>query len=89
MKPMPSCPEVRERLTDYSDGVLPVWEALTLRWHLRACAACRTFHQGLETVPILAQRLLTHQPGPAPPEAVAALEAALRRIAAARGEPLN
>ena len=87
MKLMPSCREVRERLTEYSEGALPLRERLALRFHLLLCAACNRFYQALKALPGVARLLLAAQTLPPPPEAQAALEAALRRIKARQEQP--
>jgi anti-sigma factor RsiW len=83
MKLMPTCREVRERLTDYAEGVLTRRERAAIWLHLRVCAACAAFHRGLRALPGLARGLLGPA-GPPPAEAVAALEGALRRLGASR-----
>ena len=80
MKLMPSCREVRERLTDYSEGALTARERASLWLHLLLCSACTAFYRGLRAVPGVA-RLLLPPEAPPPPEAAEALSGALRRIA--------
>jgi len=87
MKLMPSCREVRDHLTEYHEGALPFWARFTLRCHLLLCTACAGFDHGLRALPAMAKRLLAHCHEPAPPEAVKALDGALRRIGADRGLP--
>jgi anti-sigma factor ChrR (cupin superfamily) len=82
VKLIPSCREVREHLTEYAEGALPLRERLALRLHLLLCEACRAFNQGFQALPGIARFLLAHREEPLPPEAVRALEGALRRIQA-------
>jgi hypothetical protein len=81
MKIFPSCREVRERLTDYTEGTLSFRERLSLRFHLLICAACNAFFLGLRQVPWVARYLLPPGEPPAD-EAGQALAGALRH----RGE---
>ncbi len=83
MKLLPSCREVRERLTDYAEGELTFRERAAVRLHLLLCAACAAFHRGLQALPGVARLLLAPEQPP-PAEAARALEAALRRIDAGR-----
>jgi len=80
MKLLPTCREVRERLTDYSEGSLSFRERVSVRMHLLLCVACNAFYRGLRAVPGVARFLLGPEPPPPPPEAAKALEASLRRI---------
>lgn len=82
MKLLPSCQDVRDYLTEYAEGALPLRECWALRFHLLRCSACRTCQRGLLALPGLAKSLLAHGPAPAPPEATRALAAAMRRITA-------
>ena len=79
MKLLPSCREVRERLTDYTEGTLTFRERLSLRFHLLICSACTAFYRGLRALPGVARFLLPPEQPP-PAEAAQALEGALRRI---------
>ena len=83
MKLLPSCREVRERLTDYSEGSLGFRERASVRLHLLLCAACNAFYRGLRALPGVARFLLGPEQPP-PPEAGRALEGALRRIGGRR-----
>ena len=76
---LPSCRETRERLTDYSEGALPVRERALLGMHLLICSACTAFYRGLLAVPGLARFLLLPE-APPPDEGTEALSAVLRRI---------
>ena len=86
MKLLPSCRDVRERLTEYSEGALPLRERLALRLHLLLCTACNRFYQDLKALPGMARLLLAPGAQPTPPEALKALEGALHRISR-RAEP--
>jgi len=79
MRNFPSCREVRERLTDYTEGSLSLRERIALRFHLLICGACNAFFQGLRQVPGVA-RLLLKPEDPAPAEAAEALAGALRKL---------
>jgi anti-sigma factor ChrR (cupin superfamily) len=76
---LPTCREVRERLTEYAEGALTRRERLGLWLHLLVCPACAAFRRGLLALPRLAKDLLG--PGAAAPEAGTALREALRRLA--------
>jgi predicted anti-sigma-YlaC factor YlaD len=79
MKLLPSCREVRERLTDYSEGTLTLRERASMWVHLMLCSACTAFYQGLRALPGVARFLLG--PGQPPPdEAAQALQGALRHL---------
>ena len=79
MKFLPSCRQTRERLTDYSEGALPLrWQVL-LWMHLLICSACTAFYRGLRAVPGVAKFLTTPEEPPLA-EVNEALSAALRRI---------
>jgi predicted anti-sigma-YlaC factor YlaD len=80
MKLLPSCREVREHLTEYSEGACPWWERLALRFHLLICGACNGFYHGLQALPKLVRRLLPPVDPVPPPEAVEALANVLRRL---------
>jgi predicted anti-sigma-YlaC factor YlaD len=80
MKLLPSCREVRERLTDYTEGTLSFRERVSLRMHLLICSACTAFYRGLRALPGVARFLLEPEQPP-PAEASQALSGALRRIA--------
>ena len=84
MKLLPTCREVRERLTELDEGAVPWWEALALRFHLLMCSACSRFQLGLRALPALARRLLEHSEEAPPAEALLALEQVLKRIAGKR-----
>jgi anti-sigma factor RsiW len=79
MKLLPSCREVRERLTDYAEGGLSFRERASMCLHLLLCSACAAFHRGLRALPGAA-RLLLGPEQPPPAEAARALEVTLRRI---------
>ena len=79
MKLLPSCRETRERLTEYSEGALPVRERVLLWMHLQMCSACSAFYRGLRAVPGVARFLLTPEEPPSA-EGAEALSAAMRRI---------
>jgi predicted anti-sigma-YlaC factor YlaD len=79
-RPPLTCAQVRERLTEYAEGTLPLVEGIALCGHLLECPPCRRLHQRMRALAGLAGLLLG--PGPAlPPRAARmALEEALRRI---------
>ena len=79
MKLMPTCREVREHLTEYSEGSLTRRERFSVWLHLLMCVACASFYKGLRALPRLAKVLLGAE-GPPPAEAADALEKALRRL---------
>ena len=79
MRLLPTCREVRERLTDYAEGALTRRERAGVWLHLLVCSACDAFYRGLLALPRLARGLLGAE-GPPPPEAAGALEQALRRL---------
>ena len=79
MKLLPSCREVRERLTDYTEGTLSFRERVSLRMHLLICSACNAFYRGLRALPGVARRLSGPEQPP-PPEAARALAEALRHL---------
>jgi len=84
VKLMPSCREVRERLTDYSEGALTARERASLWLHLLLCSACTAFYRGLRALPGVARPAALPPEEPPPAEAAEALSAALRRIAGHR-----
>ena len=79
MKLLPTCREVRDRLTEYSEGSLSLRERAGMWLHLLICSACNAFYQGLRALPGVARFLLSPKQPP-PAEAAQALEGALRRI---------
>ena len=79
MKFPATCKEVRERLTDYSEGGLTLKERAVIWLHLLICSACTAFHQGLKALPGLARFLLPLEKTP-PAEATRTLEDVLRHI---------
>ena len=79
MKLLPTCREVRERLTEYSEGRLTLRERAGMWMHLLICSACTAFYQGIRALPVVG-RLLLPPEQPPPAEAAEALERALRRI---------
>jgi anti-sigma factor ChrR (cupin superfamily) len=83
MKLLPSCREVRERLTDYTEGSLTFRERASMGLHLLLCSACAVFYRGLRALPGVARLLLSPE-DPPPAEASRALQDALRRIKARR-----
>ena len=79
MRLMPTCREGEARLTDLSEGALPLRERLGVRLHLLLCRACRSLDRGLGALPGLSKRLL----GPTaevPSEALVALENARKHL---------
>jgi len=79
MKLLPSCREVRERLTDLSEGSLTFRERASMWMHLLLCSACLAFHRGLQALPGVARFLLPPEEPP-PAEAARALQGALARL---------
>lgn len=79
MKLLPSCREVRERLTEYAEGSLGPRERASMWLHLLICSACDAFYRGLRALPGAARFLLGPEEPP-PSEAARSLEGALRRI---------
>jgi len=79
MSLMPSCRQVRERLTEYTEGTLSLRERAALRLHLLFCVACSAFFRGFRALPGVARRLLEPE-AQRPPEAARALEGALRHL---------
>jgi len=79
MKFLPTCREVRERLTEYSEGSLTLRGRAGMWMHLMICSACTAFYQGLRALPVVGRFLLSPEQPP-PAEAAEALERALRRI---------
>jgi anti-sigma factor RsiW len=85
MSLIPSCPEVREHLTEYLEGTLPFHKRLGIRIHLLICAACDGLLKALRALPAFGRKVL-EAPVEPPREAAAALERALERIAAGPGK---
>lgn len=79
MNLLPSCRDVRALASELEEGALPLGRRLGIRIHLLFCGACRAFLAGLRALPALSRRALA-PPVNAPPEAEAALDAALKRI---------
>lgn len=79
MRVMPSCHEVREHLTDYLEGSLPLRKRIGIRLHLMMCDACDGLRRALEALPRLAKQALAPPPQ-APPEAKAVLGQILKQI---------
>jgi anti-sigma factor ChrR (cupin superfamily) len=79
MKLLPTCREVRERLTDYAEGGLSARERASMWVHLLLCSACATFYRGLRALPGVARFLLPPEEPP-PAEAARALQGALARL---------
>jgi anti-sigma factor ChrR (cupin superfamily) len=86
MKLLPSCREVRERLTDYAEGSLTARERASVRMHLLLCFACAAFYRGLRALPGVARFLLAPE-DPPPAEAAQALRGALDRLGRHRHRP--
>ncbi len=89
MSLIPSCPEVREHLTDYLEGTLPFRKRLGIRIHLLICAACDGLRKALLALPAFGRKILEAPAEPPREAAVAqerALERALERIAAGPGK---
>lgn len=74
---MPTCRDVAELATDFTERALPLRDWLGMRFHLSRCQDCRNYMEQLrKTVALLRDRSL---PGPDP-------EATERMVAAARKE---
>jgi len=78
VKLLPSCREVRERLTDLSEGSLTLRERASMWLHLALCSACLAYYRGLRALPGVARFLLPPEQPP-PDEAARALEGFLAR----------
>lgn len=78
---MPSCKEVRELLTEYMDGNLPVHKRMGIRFHLMMCKACGGLIKALRALPKFTREVLS-PPADPPPEAKEALQSVLERIKA-------
>lgn len=78
---MPSCKEVRENLTEYLDGNLPVHKRMGIRLHLMMCKACGGLITALRALPKFAKEAL-RPPADPPLEAKEALRSVLERIKA-------
>ena len=78
---MPSCKEVRENLTEYMDGNLPIHKRMGIRLHLLMCKACRGLIKSLRALPKFAKDVLS-PPADSPPEAKRAFHGVLERIKA-------
>lgn len=51
-----NCPELRERLTDYAEGVIDGSVCIEIERHLAECATCRELREELEQVADLCRR---------------------------------
>jgi anti-sigma factor ChrR (cupin superfamily) len=71
-----TCEHTTGILSDFSDGLLPLWRATLVKAHLRSCPACRTMHATLTALPLLAGELRDELPE----AAEAALAGALAHI---------
>lgn len=69
---IPSCGEVHEGLTEFTEGALPARERWGYRIHFLLCSACRNLLKAFRALPARVRRVLA-PPDPAPPEAEAAL----------------
>jgi len=75
MKLLPTCKEVESRLTEFTEGTLPLGERLGIRVHLLMCRSCSAFLSGFRALPRIGKRLLRPGGSP-PPEALSALQRA-------------
>jgi hypothetical protein len=80
---IPSCPEVRENLTEYLEGSLPLRQRLGIWIHLMVCRACNALRLVLLSLPGFSKRALEAPAEPAP-EAKDAFALAMKRIKAAK-----
>lgn len=74
-----NCEETSALLSDYLDGHLPPWTRFKVWLHLLFCPSCSAILATLRILPHLMADLGQGEPS-APPEAEAALDAALARI---------
>ena len=82
---MPSCPEVRDNLTEYLEGTLPFRKRMGIRLHLMMCRACNALRNVLLSLPSLSKQALEAPAKPAP-EAKDAFAMAMAKIKAAKRE---
>lgn len=85
-KPMlfiPSCPQVRDNMTEYLEGTLPFHTRMGIRLHLMMCRACNALRNVLMALPSLSKQALEAPASPAP-EAQDAFAAAMAKIKATR-----
>ena len=76
---MPTCRDVTELATDYTERALPLRDWLGLRFHLSRCQACRNYMDQLrKTIALLRDRPL---PGPGPEATARIVEAARKKLA--------
>lgn len=78
---MPSCPEVRDNMTEYLEGTLPFSKRVGIRLHLMMCHACNALRKMLLRLPGLSKQAL-EAPSEAPPEAKQAYSLAMAKIRA-------
>lgn len=76
---MPSCEEVRENLTEYMEGKLPIHKRMGIRLHLLMCAACDGLLHALKALPKFSKGILAPPPE-APQEARAVFLDTLKRL---------
>ncbi len=79
MNLMPSCKEVRENLTEYMEGKLPLSRRLGIRIHLMLCKVCDGLLHALEALPKFAKKILS-TPAEAPPEARETYDRVLKNL---------
>lgn len=72
---MPSCQHVRENLTEYMEGKLPLHERMGIRLHLLMCKVCDGLLHALRTLPTFSKAILG-----APEEAPAEAQETLGRV---------
>lgn len=76
---MPSCKEVRDNLTEYMEGKLPIHKRMGIRLHLMMCKMCDGLRQALLALPKAAKEILA-PPQEAPQEATETLYRVLKNL---------
>ncbi|MBL0312129.1 MAG: zf-HC2 domain-containing protein [Holophagaceae bacterium] len=79
MNLMPSCKDVRENLTEYMEGKLPLSRRMGIRIHLMMCKVCDGLLHTLQTLPTFAKEVL-RAPAEAPAEAKETYDRFLKNI---------
>lgn len=76
---MPSCQEVRDNLTEYMEGKLPLHKRMGIRLHLMMCTMCDGLRKALLALPRAAKEILG-PPAEAPAEAKETLDRVLKHL---------